>query len=89
MFQPFDPIVERAAGAQNEHRGTDFAVADFFQNLKAVHIGQHAVQNHQIVIGGVDTLQCRAAGECRIHRVAGAFQAPAEEVGDALFVLDD
>jgi hypothetical protein len=37
----------------------------------------------------VTALQCGAAGEYRIHRVSGAFKAPAEEVGDALFVLDD
>src|ERR1035441_4516563 len=89
LLQAFDAILERAAGAQDQHRRTHLAVADFFQNLETVHIGQHAVQNHQVVIGGVEALQRGAAGKRRVHRVSGAFQAPAEEVGDALFVLDD
>ena len=89
LFQASDAILQRAAGAQNQHRGAGFAVADFFQNLQTVHVGQHTVQNHQVVIGGVNALQRGAAGKYRIHRVSSAFQAPAEEVGDALFVLDD
>ena len=89
LFQAFDAIVERAAGAQDEHRRADFAVADFFEDLQAVHVRQHPVENHQIVIGSVNALQRGAAGESGIHRVSGAFKAPAEEVSDTLLVLDD
>src|ERR1017187_6355176 len=89
LFQALDAILEGAAGAQDQYRRPGFAVADLFQNLQTVHVGEHAVQNHQVVIGGVNALQRGAAGKYRIHRVSSAFQAPAEEVGDALFVLDD
>ena len=89
LFQALDAIVQRAARAQDQHRGTNFAIADFFQHLKAVHIGQHAVQNHQVVVGGVNALECGASREGGVHGVSGAFEAPAEEVSDALFVLDD
>src|ERR1039457_6095880 len=89
LFQAFDAIVEGAAGAQDEHRGADFAVADFFEDLEAVHVGQHTVQNHQVVIGGMDALECGGAGERGIDCVTGSLEAPAEEVSDALFVLDD
>ena len=89
LFQAFDAIVQGAARAEDEHRGTNFAIADFFEDLQAVHIGQHAVQNHQIIIGSVNTLKCGASRKGGIHRISGAFEAPAEEVSDALLVLDN
>ena len=42
LLQAFDAIVERAAGAEDQDRRADFAVADLLQHLQAVHIGQHA-----------------------------------------------
>ena len=89
LFQALDAVVQRAARAQNQDRRPDLAVADALQHLQAVHIGQHEVQNHQVVIGGVDVVERRRAGGRGIHGVARALQTAAQEVGDALFVLDD
>jgi len=41
------------------------------------------------VIGSVNALERGAAGKNGIHRVPGAFEAPAEEVSDTLLILDD
>jgi hypothetical protein len=76
------------ARAQDQHRRAGLGAADSLEHLQAVHVGQHQVQNHQVVIGGVGELErARAVGR-GVHGVAGALQAPAQEVGDALFVLD-
>src|ERR1035441_7247677 len=72
LFQALDAILEGAASAQDQHWGAGFAVANLFQNLQTVHVGQHTVQNHQVVIGGVNALQRGAAGKYRIHRVSCA-----------------
>ncbi len=78
-----------AAGAQNEHGRPDLAVANLFENLQAVHIGQHEVENDQVVIGGVDVFDAQAPGGRDIDSVAGALKTAAKKIGDALFVLDD
>ena len=89
LFEAFDAVVERAARAQNQDRRAGLAVADLLQHLQAVHIGQHEVENHQVVIGGVDVVERGGAVGRGIHGVSRALEAAAEEVGDALFILDD
>jgi hypothetical protein len=37
----------------------------------------------------VNALECGASREGGVHGISGAFEAPAEEVSDALFVLND
>ena len=88
LFEAFDAIVESAAGAENQHRRADLAIANFLEHLEAVHIGKHAVQNHQVVVGGVNQIERGAAGQSGIDGVSGAFQPAAQKIGDAFFVLD-
>ncbi len=40
LFQTFDAVVYGIAGAEDQDRGNDFAVADFFEYLEAIDIGQ-------------------------------------------------
>ena len=85
----FYAIVKLAARAKNQHRRAGTPPANALKHLQAVHIGQHEVENHQVVIGGVRMLQRHAAGSRRVHRVARALKAAAQKVGDTFFVLDD
>jgi len=68
---------------------TNLAIANLFEHLQPVHIGQHKVENNQVVIGGVDVFQSDPASGCGVDGVSGALQTAAEKIGDALFVLDD
>ena len=88
LFEALDAVIERAARAQNQHRRPGLAVADFLQHLEPVHIGQHQVEDDQVVIGGVKEVERGGAGGRGVHGVARALQSPAQEIGDALFVLD-
>ena len=89
QFQALDAIVHGVARAQDQHRRADFAIADLLQHAEAVHVGQHQVQNDQVVLGGMDQVDGGGAVAGDVDRVAGAFQTPGQEVLDALFVLDD
>ncbi|MCU1239233.1 MAG: hypothetical protein JWP63_7200, partial [Candidatus Solibacter sp.] len=87
-FEAFHAVVEGAAGTEDEDRRADFAIANFLEDLKAVHVGQHAVEDEEIVIGGVDQIERGGAGEGGVDRVSGAFQPATEKIGNAFFVLD-
>ncbi len=88
-FQALDAIVHGVARAQDQHRRAGLAVADLLQHAEAVHVGQHQVENDQVVLGGVDQFDGGGAVAGHIHRVSGALQAAGQEVLDAFFVLDD
>ncbi len=88
-FQAFDAIVHRSTGAQDQNRRPDFARPDTLQHLHAVHIGQHEIENHQVIIGVVNVADGGLSVVGDIDSVAVAFQAALQEIGDLLFVLND
>ena len=88
-FQTFDAVVHRAARAEDQHRRAGLAVADLLEDLQPVHVGQHHVQDDQIVIGRVNQVDRRLAVSGGIDRIAGALQAALQEIGNSLFVFND
>jgi hypothetical protein len=89
VFEAFHAVVQVAARAQNQNRRAGAPSADALENLEAVHIGQHQVQNHQIVIGIVGELQRRSAVRSHIDGVTGSLQTSAEEIRDSFLVFDN
>ena len=87
LFEPAHAIVERSTRAQNQHGRSGFTAADAFEHLQAVHIRQHNIQDHQVVVGGMHELDGGHPVRGSVHRVAGALQAPAQKIRDALFVF--
>ena len=77
LFEAFHAIVEGAAGAEDQDRRPDLAIADLFEDLKAVHIGQHQVENDEVVIGGVDVIERGGAVSGGVDGIAGAFESAA------------
>src|SRR5207249_4275949 len=73
----------------DQHRWTGLPVTDFLQDFQAVHIGQHQVEDYQIVIGGMNEFEGGGSIGSGTHRIAGALQSAAQEIGDPLFILDD
>ena len=87
LFQALDAILQAAAGAEDEDRRAERAVADLPQHLQSVDVGKPEIEDHHVVIRRLQMIQGLGAGEGGIHGVAGALEAAAQEVGDSLFVL--
>ena len=77
--------------AENQHGRPDFAGTDAFEDLHAVDggIGQHEIEDHDVIIRVVDVGDSRVAVRRHIDGIAVAFEAPLQEIGDLLFVLYD
>ena len=88
-LQTFDAIVDGVARAQDQDRRAGLAVADFLQHREAVHVGQHEVENDEVVLGAMHQLDRCGAVAGHVDRVTGAFQAAGQEVLNAFFVFDD
>jgi hypothetical protein len=89
LFETFDAVVHRIAGAEDEHRRDEFAVFDFLQHLQAVHVGEAQVEDDEVVFGGVHAVDGVVAVVDDIYRVAGALQTASEKIGNSLFIFDN
>ena len=82
-FEAFDAIVHLAARAENQDRRAGAAAADPLEDFEAVHIRQHQIENHQIVVGILAVLKsfCAVLGD--IDGIARTLEATAEEISDS------
>jgi hypothetical protein len=46
--EPDDPVADRAARSQDQHRRRQAAAAGLFQHLQSIHAGERQVQQHDI-----------------------------------------
>ncbi len=89
-FEAFHAIVDGVAGAEDQHGRAGFAIANLLERAQAVHIGEAEVEDNQVVFGIVDQLNGGVGAVIGdIDRIASAFEAPGEEIGNSFFVLDD
>ena len=64
-------------------------LAKFSDDGKAVDARQHYVEEHDVVDAGLSQAQRLFAVVSQRHRVAFAFECPAQVSGQAAFVLDN
>ena len=69
--------------------GPTFRLRILSRTFKPVHVGQHQVEHHQVVVRRVEMVQSGGAVERRVHGISGPLQTAAQEVRDPLFVLHD
>ena len=74
QLQAFDAIVHRVARAEYQHGRARLTTPDFLEDPQAVHIGQHQVEDHKIVLGTVDQLYGGAPIARDVDGIACAFQ---------------
>ena len=88
-FEAFDAVVDSIARAEDQDRRTGLAIANLLQQFEAVHVGEHEIENDQVILGCMDLVERGSPAGGAVHRIVGAFQAAADEVGDLAFVFDN
>ena len=86
--EPGDPLLDRAEGREQEHRGLHAAGAHQPQHLEAVQVGQHAVQDHDVVGRAVGEGERADAVAGHVHHVVLSGQDAPHEGGHPGFVFD-
>jgi len=87
LLQSFDPVIHGIARAEDQDWRDNFAVADLFKDLQAIYVRQAKIENHQIVLGGVNHLNGIATGVHCVYGIAGTLQSARQKVGNAFFVF--
>ena len=88
-FEPFDPIVYRIPGTEDENGRRPALPPEFVDDAQAVTSRQHQIHNRHIRLACEGRLESFFPIGRHIDRKAGLPQAAANELGDSLVVLDD
>ena len=88
LFKTFDTIVDGIPRAENQDRWDHFAVFDFLKNLETVDIGQAEIEDHEVVLGGMNPVNGVVTVMNDIHRIAGTLQAARQKICDSFLIFN-
>ena len=84
-----DAVLEGAFGGEHEHRKPGLVSADAAKQLETGQPRKHQVEDHEVVVHGLDEVQGGLPVVCDINGVALLFQAFLDEARHLRLVLDD
>ena len=88
MVEPSDAVFNRVACGQQQHGDADTVLPKLRQDLKAIAVGQHDVEQNQVKGLRVDQEEAVFSGRGHRDDVALAFQAAAQRVRQLGFVFN-
>ena len=74
VTQPFDFFVRFGQAGQNQHRRFDFGRTQAFEHFVSVHVGQHQVENDDVIVIKLADFQSVFAQIRRIYDHSFFFQ---------------
>ena len=88
-IQALDAVLDSAAGGQDENATPESEAAKFAADGKAIQLGKHQIEQHQVRLLVERTLQSLRSIGTGQHTVAPALEAVGEDGAHAEFVFDD
>lgn len=86
-IQPQHLVVNFGFGGKKQHRNPVSPATQFSEHRDAVFFRHHDVQNHPIVVVGLQILQCGLPVKNRIHRIVVPLQYGSQGFGKGLLIL--
>lgn len=86
-IQPQHLVVNFGFGGKKQHRNPVSPAAQLSEYRDAVFFGHHDIQNHPIVVVGLQILQCGLPVKNRIHGIVVPLQYSGQGFGKGLLVL--
>lgn len=86
-IQPQHLVVNFGFGGEKQHGNPASPAAQLTEHRDTVFYGHHDIQNHPIVVVGLQIRQCGLPVKNRIHRIVVPLQYGSQGLGKSLLIL--